>query len=327
MRLPWMALKNFPSEVRMIIGICGEAGSGKDTAADFLVKHHGFVKVALADPMKRFCSEVFGWSKEQLWGPSEERNKPDPRNLYGTPLRDPLWFPMPLTPRHALQQLGTQWGRGCFEDVWVEYAVRVHERLQSGGYAYDQQRGLFSVSTTSDGICGMWPKINVVISDIRFKNEINCLKENGAKIIRIRRGAAGLEGAAGQHVSETEQKSLPDKLFDLVLDNNGTLEELYEKLRQFVAQVSQESTPAPVDRIRGVSAHRISVDDAMNFPLVDRPAHELALEVDPGQEVILKDRGGLSDLLRQRAEDIKKGRIVEYDPAQVDVPPFKRSKK
>jgi len=48
----------------MIIGVAGNAGSGKDTVADHLVKHHGFVKVALADPLKRICREVFDFSEE-----------------------------------------------------------------------------------------------------------------------------------------------------------------------------------------------------------------------------------------------------------------------
>lgn len=32
----------------MLVGICGQAGSGKDTVADFLCQHHSFVKVAFA---------------------------------------------------------------------------------------------------------------------------------------------------------------------------------------------------------------------------------------------------------------------------------------
>ena len=61
----------------MIVGITGLAGSGKDTAADFLVKNHGFVKVALADVLKRACKEFFAFTDEQLWGPSEKRNAID----------------------------------------------------------------------------------------------------------------------------------------------------------------------------------------------------------------------------------------------------------
>src|SRR5262249_21718742 len=126
-----------------VIGICGRAGAGKDTAADVLVKEFGFVKVSLADPLKRICREVFAFTEEQLWGPSECRNEPDKRyrrrpsgyDANGRPIdkcgclrenkrafmdaedyRDHLPCPAVfsgdefLTPRHALQQLGTEWG-------------------------------------------------------------------------------------------------------------------------------------------------------------------------------------------------------------------------
>jgi hypothetical protein len=62
-----------------IIGISGKAGSGKDTVAEYLVEHHGFVRMALADEMKRFCKRVFGFTDLQLWGPSDNRNAIDRR--------------------------------------------------------------------------------------------------------------------------------------------------------------------------------------------------------------------------------------------------------
>ena len=45
-----------------IIGVCGQAGAGKDTIADFLVKDHKFVKLSFADPLKRICHDVFDFS-------------------------------------------------------------------------------------------------------------------------------------------------------------------------------------------------------------------------------------------------------------------------
>ena len=43
----------------MLIGVCGKAGSGKDTIADYLVKKYNFKKIALADPIKRMVEDVF----------------------------------------------------------------------------------------------------------------------------------------------------------------------------------------------------------------------------------------------------------------------------
>lgn len=57
----------------------GEAGSGKDTFGAFLVSQYNAVTLAMADPMKRFAKRLCGFDDNQLWGPSSERNKLDPR--------------------------------------------------------------------------------------------------------------------------------------------------------------------------------------------------------------------------------------------------------
>src|SRR5574340_974402 len=62
-----------------IVGLMGKAGSGKDTLADYLVECHGFVKMSLADEMKRFAKKVFGFTDQQLWGPSQYRHGIDGR--------------------------------------------------------------------------------------------------------------------------------------------------------------------------------------------------------------------------------------------------------
>jgi hypothetical protein len=207
----------------MIVGICGNAGSGKDTAADILIARHGFVRVAFADPMKRFVRDLYGWSDEQLWGPSEFRNAPDPndrRRSNGEP----------LTPRHALQQLGTEWGRECCPDTWIDYAILVADKLGRGGYSYSPREGLVAPA----GRCHMAP-CDVVISDCRFRNEYLKLKRVGAKVVRIHRAHAFICGE-NHHVSETELNTIPMNEFNWFLDNSGTLEALEKNVDFFVQQ-------------------------------------------------------------------------------------------
>lgn len=43
-----------------IIGLTGEAGSGKDTIADYLVSHHDFRKISFAEPLRRGLQAMFG---------------------------------------------------------------------------------------------------------------------------------------------------------------------------------------------------------------------------------------------------------------------------
>lgn len=233
----------------MIIGIAGTAGSGKSTVADHLVAKHGFIAVNLADPIKRFCREVFDFSEEQLWGPSEKRNEPDkryPRKLDELSegiikgLRVPREFTHPnayLTPRHALQQLGTEWGRACYENIWVEYALRMAGKiLDPTGPAmkvYNAQVGVIFDAWDPNKI----PR-GVVIPDVRFRNEVDAIRAAGGKVWRVSRFGAGLQGAAAKHQSETELNTIPLELFTQQVSNNSTLEALYAVIDRVMKETS-----------------------------------------------------------------------------------------
>lgn len=102
-----------------LIGLFGELSSGKDTAAEVLISDLDYVKIGLADPMKRACRDFFGWSDEQLFGPSDLRNIVDHR--YG------------FSPREALQKLGTEYGRALHVDMWVDRLLRQVAEWQWNG--------------------------------------------------------------------------------------------------------------------------------------------------------------------------------------------------
>jgi hypothetical protein len=228
---------------------CGVAGAGKDEAAKAL-EAAGFVIVSLADPMKRFCQEVYQFSSDQLWGPSGKRNEPDGRyprfphnSMYavrevnGTRIgeyRDTEdgreFVERYLTPRHALQQLGTGWGRACYPDTWVDYALRVAKKLLDGGFAYTPQEG---VRACYSGHPTEPTKLyrGVVIPDVRFVNEMSAIKGAGGVMIRIKRFFNTLPGYLAGHLSETELLGVPDDKFDHVIVNNSDVASLHQKVR------------------------------------------------------------------------------------------------
>lgn len=239
----------------MIILLVGKAGSGKDTVADILVRDHAFVKIAFADPLKRICRDVYDFTDEQLWGPSSARNAPDlryprppvtnwERDGHRSDMRHPqsggkdvsrcvkcgsvvplgdafnAWAlercgPSHLTPRYALQQLGTEWGRDCYANTWVDLALRtagllLHGRADAPGveYEYTAQTGLREGSYFKhlEGAHRPAPKraAGVVISDGRFPNEVAAVRAAGGVVWNTVHGG-GLQGAAGQHESETHK--------------------------------------------------------------------------------------------------------------------------
>lgn len=87
-----------------LIALTGAAGSGKSTAANYLVEHHGYVRVRFAGPLKDMMRAI-GMAESEIEGDEKETEF---RYLGGK------------TPRYAMQTLGTEWGRNCMgEDFWV----------------------------------------------------------------------------------------------------------------------------------------------------------------------------------------------------------------
>lgn len=180
--------------MKHLIALAGRAGAGKNTVATMLGGH----EISFAEPLKRFCQEVFAFSDAQVWGPSECRNAPDER------------YPRPggyLTPRYALQTLGTNWGRDCYQDIWADLGVR---------------RAVAH------------PAPLVVITDCRFVNEAKAVLRAGGEVWRVVRPGAGLAGAAGLHPSEAEQESAEFlSLVTRTIQNAGSLENLTQAVTAF----------------------------------------------------------------------------------------------
>ena len=229
-----------------IIGISGLAGSGKDTSADFLVDDHRFVKLSFADPLKRICRDVYDFTDQQLWGPSQFRNAKDER--YRRPCAGSHEeIPCPdcrgtgvtyLTPREALQRLGTEWGRHCYPLTWAALAVRIATTLLENPMArYSQKEGLY-YQTPASPLAAARSHVEskrvqgVVIPDVRFQNEIDTIKNAGGFVFRVTREGSGLEGSSGTHLSELEMSGIPDSAFDVVIKNDGTLDELRTRVHQ-----------------------------------------------------------------------------------------------
>jgi hypothetical protein len=213
----------------LIIGLSGQARTGKDTFANYIARDYRFTRIGLADPMKRFCKEVFDFSDDQLWG--DARDKADGRYFRGVVDPDSLSGNY-LSPRYALQTLGTEWGRDCYPNVWIDYGVRIAKELIDEGYAtYTEKEGLV-LHEKDQGLIG-----GVVFSDLRFKNEILAIREAGGVLIRIKReGFDGQVGLAG-HASEQEQKSIPDSDFDYVIQNPPGLMYYYSEIDALMRKI------------------------------------------------------------------------------------------
>lgn len=247
-----------------LMGISGLAGAGKDTTADILVGDHGWVRVALADPLKRIAKDVYDFTDEQLWGPSSARNAPDRRYpkterakafaKETTALLDSVWREVLmkefgeeaakhfLTPREFLQKLGTECGRECYDNTWIDKTIRTANALlgpRGHDLRYSAQRGLHDLgdhrdSDEADRRDDTRAK-GVAVPDVRFKNEMVAIRDAGGLLIRVKRTAATNTAWFSVHASEREQLDVPDSYFDYVAQNDGPLEELPQRVAEMMA--------------------------------------------------------------------------------------------
>jgi hypothetical protein len=162
---------------------------------------------------------VFGWDRTLLEGRTAEARE-------WREQVDPWWaerLDMPtLTPRWVLQYWGTEVCRRSFhDDIWI---ASLENKLRNS-------------------------KDNIVISDCRFPNEIQAIKKAGGQIVWVQRGALpewyddavsanqghniGINNMKLRKIHASEWAWLGTE-FDHMIDNNGTIDELFKQAQSLV---------------------------------------------------------------------------------------------
>lgn len=177
-----------------IIALSGFARSGKDEVAKIFVEEFGFTKVAFADKLRDVAYQLNPIVAANFW---------DDYYIYLQEVIDEYgWDGYKETEfgdeiRRLLQRLGTEAGRQTLWDsIWIDAAL-----------------------------IGRGVEEKIVISDARFLNEFDAVAARGGQIWRVDRPGVG---PANDHKSETE--ALSYKHFTFHIQNNGTLEDLKQRV-------------------------------------------------------------------------------------------------
>jgi hypothetical protein len=191
-----------------LIGLIGYKRSGKNTVADVLAEEFAYRPIAFADALREavlaldpiigtFPLTVGDVLQTAEWRLSEvldaigyEKAKeiPEVRRVY--------------------QRFGTDAIRKLDADFWLRIGTQRIDAILSG--AADRAEGKFDATGAS-----------VVVTDVRFPNEADAIRERGGYIVRVVR--PGFEPEDGAHESET---ALDDYRPDVILYNSRDLDHL-----------------------------------------------------------------------------------------------------
>lgn len=165
-----------------LIALCGLAGSGKTTCAEYLEREWGYHHLKFAGPIKEMLRPL-GLDESHLEGPLKE----EPTELLAG-----------NSPRHAMQTLGTEWGRELMgQNFWADmWSISAKKVIEQGG--------------------------KVVVDDCRFPNELASVKHLGGIAVAVIR-----PGVAAVAPHRSENPSLPT---DWALINDAGRAHLFDQL-------------------------------------------------------------------------------------------------
>ena len=181
-----------------LVGITGKAGAGKDTLASFLLEAHMDEsrigkQIAFADPVKKATAEMYGIPLN---------------NLYDRELKETVDAFWGISPRQMAQLVGTDMARNVFDDqIWIK---RAQKEIKN-----NEKADLF------------------VITDVRFENEAEFIRESGGYLIHIKRPDDEGSVTGSDHESENGVSLVEGN--DIEFVNGGSLDELKLLARVFYA--------------------------------------------------------------------------------------------
>jgi len=205
----------------VIIGLNGVSEVGKDEVGRILRMKYNAVTFALADKVREFALAV------DPWVPIDPYVDVDAKHARGQFVRlsklvqEVGWDAAKKNKevRRLLQRIGTEGGRNVVgEKVWIKL---IEEEIRT---AKTYKKNM---------------NVPIVITDVRFLNEADWIRSRDGIVIRVTRPGYG---PVNDHVSDNVTDT---SLWDYVLPNDGTLEQLELRVVREIGPLMAEKTHAP----------------------------------------------------------------------------------
>lgn len=187
----------YPENTEIIIGLMGKKDTGKSEVANYLMEKHDFGCAAYADNLKYKLADLLNIPIDDFYPQTEEDRKRRENEV------------LPKIGR-TIRQLMQIYGDGCREMLYKEIWIDLMDRLL-------KERFYGSL---------------LVISDVRYVNEADYIRNNGGFIIKITNPKKRFED---NHVSEIEQDEVGPPFF--IIMNDGSLKDLFAKVDKVLESI------------------------------------------------------------------------------------------
>lgn len=202
----------------ILISICGHKEAGKDTVAEYLERYYDFKNIPLTTPLKKALVHLFDLYNNQLWGEYKET-------------LDPFWD---ITPRELMQKFATDFFQKKIYKLIPKLKKVVPKRLFwcklfSKRLEKENYWDCRLVDAGSKSVT-----FRYCISDMRYVHEAKYMKETyDSVILKIVRKDIK-PNKFSKHASEKEIDKIKH---DYLIDNNGTINNLYNKIDKIMKEL------------------------------------------------------------------------------------------
>lgn len=199
-----------------LIGLTGRRGSGKDTAFQFIsewAERRGLLAVrrGFGDKLKVSAAKALGFDLADEDALVIMNSLKNGGEIATTVLDQSIL--LAIDGREFLQRYGTEAHRDVFgEDFWVDALLPIAPEHEVNVNRWQKKFIICDPATNAP----MMPDF-AVVTDVRFKNEAQRIKDLGGVIWEIYRPGEGQDA----HVSEA---GLPRHFIDKTIDNDASIE-------------------------------------------------------------------------------------------------------
>lgn len=200
----------------MLIGICGKKQVGKNTAGNILslidcfeqIREFGLPPKTINEYIKNNLNDDYVLSlsrfdltsfAEKLKGMASILCDTEYDKYENEEFKESIDELTNMSNRQVLQRIGETMRNIFGEDIWIKSLFnKFDSKFEKGGH--------------------------IIITDVRYKNEADYIKNKGGILIRINRNTRYNDN----HISEIDLDDY--EKFDYIVDNNGTINQLIDKI-------------------------------------------------------------------------------------------------